>query len=144
MAATVLLAAEDPQQDGVLGYLHLSALHHRAQQSPSGGVAQPDREQASENRENDIAHHPEPFAVAREVQRLQAKRGKRRETAAYPDHHELTNGGIDEKAALRSREAAEGTDDERAADIHHQRAPGKVLAESARDDTRTPVPGHPA
>ena len=107
-------------------------------------MAQPDGDEAQRKGEHGICAGFEPFAIADERERLQAERGKRRVAAADADHHELPGRGRNEPASLRPGQRGEPADDERAGDIHQQRAPGKSLAELAGDETRSSKPGDAA
>src|SRR5262249_59722834 len=85
-----------------------------------------------------------PPPVVDELQRLNAERRERGVAAAQPDHDELARRGADEQPPVRPGQGGEEADDERAEDVHDQRAPRKGLADEAGRNARAPVARHPA
>src|SRR5262249_33472760 len=80
-----------------------------------------------------------PPPVGDGLQRLKADRGDRGVAAAQPDHDELARRGADEQPPVRPGQRGEEADDERAEDVHDQRAPRKGLADEAGRDAGAPV-----
>ena len=93
---------------------------------------------------HDVGAGEQPFAVAGEVQRLQAEGGERRVAAADPGHDELAGVAADEKAAVRPGQRGEEADDEAAGDVDDQRAYRERPAEGVRGEAREPIARHAA
>src|ERR1041384_598378 len=79
-------------------------------------VAEPDGEEAERHGTEDVQSSVQPFAVAREIERLQAEGGKRRVTAAEAGHQEIPRRRAEQHPSLGAAESEDETDDERAGD----------------------------
>src|ERR1017187_8606563 len=83
-------------------------------------------EQAKHVGADDIQRDRQPFAVAREVERLQSVTGKRGVSAAKADHEKITPFGLEPRAPCRrAADGGDHTDGEAAAYIYKKRAERK-------------------
>src|SRR5664279_490233 len=96
-------------------------------------VAEPDGDQAGDERTDRVAAGLQPLAVTGEVERLQAERGKRRVAAADAGHEKLPRVAPGENPAVRAGQGGVKADDERARDIDDKRAPRKRGANVSGD-----------
>src|SRR5262249_25961606 len=106
-------------------------------------IARPDRYQAADHRQHDVAAGAEPLPVLHEAERLDAERGERRIAAADADGDELPRGRPRVDPAVRPGRGGEESDDERAEDVDDQGAPRKGLADKPRRHARAPVARNP-
>src|SRR6266852_147800 len=91
----------------------------------AGGEAGPDRQQAQRHRAADVAERSPPVTVAGESQRLQAEGREGGVAAAQADQEKLAHRQAAGKCAARRDDGGEDANDQAAADIDHQGAPGK-------------------
>src|SRR6266496_2579936 len=107
-------------------------------------VPKPDCDEAQDKRENGICSSPEPFAVLSQVQRLQAERRECRISATNAEHEDLAERRWSKEASFSSGQCGKETNDERAADVDRQRAPGESLTNAVGDKPRSSPPGKSA
>src|SRR5581483_2611479 len=107
-------------------------------------MAEPDREQTENDRAGDVAAGSHPFAIARQVEGLQAEGGEGRIPTADADHEKRPSAAADEPAPVRPGEGAKETDEEGAGEIDQERAPGKSFAPVRRHDAVQPEAEHAA
>src|SRR5574340_1112867 len=83
----------------------------------SGDMAEPYRHETRDHGDHDIGAGPQPLAVAREVESLQAERRERRVAATQSDHQEDARVCGQKPTAIGSAQCADAADDERAGDV---------------------------
>jgi len=118
---------------------------HRIQHTPKQ-VAEPHGDHAEGDGKQNVSAGIKPFAVAQEIQGLQAEGGESGVAAANAGDEELNREGarLGSHFSLRRGERAKDADDERAGDVDDEGAPGKRLSEFIRDEAAKAVAGHAA
>src|SRR5262249_13630717 len=105
----IALANKDAQKLSIFGAFHrLGAAVAQLREH----MAKPDRQQAKQNRANDIHPTMEQFPVLQKFQRLKTERGKRGIAAADSNHEELPSSRTHKKPAAWIGEGAEEADDQ--------------------------------
>src|SRR6266540_4646174 len=87
-------------------------------------ISQPYRDHAANERKDGVCTRVEPFAVTRQVERLQAERGERGVTATDANHEKGACAWRNQPASVRPGERGEQADEERAGNVDEERAPG--------------------
>src|SRR5690242_2284393 len=106
--------------------------------------AEPDGDKTQHHGQQNISAGVKPFAVAQQVQGLQAEGGKSRKAAADARHKKLRReyAGLRIQPAFGTGQRAEKTDDERTGNIDRERAKRKGFANALRDESAEAEPHH--
>ena len=104
-------------------------------------VAEPHGDQAERHRAENVQSGAQPLALLGEVESLQAERGEGGVTAADANHEKFARGVASEPAAVWTGAAGENADEQRAADVGDECAPGKTIAPARLAEVGDPEAG---
>lgn len=104
-------------------------------------MTEPHGNKAERHRAEDVQARAQPLALLSEVESLQTERRERGVTAADADHQKFARGVAGEPAAVRARATGENADEQRAADVGDECAPGKTITPACVAEIGDPEAG---